>query len=250
MNLLPWEKISGGLILSTLVVIIFVATGCSPGSMHDEWIGPPDSDGPRQEEDGVIVFPEVIEEDSPIAAALYQRVSRRDFSTVPLHLRQVGNLLWAAGGLGIDGITGPTRTLPSAGATYPLDIYLVAGRVEGLEPGIYLYDYLSHSLVSVADGDRREDLAGAALDQNFIADAPVTVALAARFERTTDRYGERGKRYVHMDAGYASQNIYLMAAEMGLITVAIGAFNDGEVAEILSTASEPLLIMPVGLPLE
>lgn len=199
-------------------------------------------------EEGAIVLPEVAIEEDSVAEVLYKRVSYRRFSDRALDLSQVGNLLWAAGGLGVDGMTGATRTTPSAGATYPLDIYLVAGRVEGLEPGIYRYDHLNHALLPVVMEERRELLAAAALGQSFIADAPAIVALVAHYVRTTARYGERGERYVHMDAGYASQNIYLQATHLGLGTVAVGAFDDSKVAEILSTTGEPLLIMPVGLP--
>ena len=185
-------------------------------------------------------------EEGPVAEALYKRVSRRSYSDQALQLSQVGSLLWSAGGINVDGLTGPTRTSPSAGARYPLDIYLVAGNVEGLEAGIYRYDYENHALEPVVLEDRRLPLAEAALGQGFIADAPVVIALVAYFERTTSRYGDRGERYVYMDAGYASQSVYLMAEELSLGTVAVGAFDDVKIKDILETEGSPLLIMPVG----
>ena len=182
-----------------------------------------------------------------VSEALYERTSRRNFTPEGLDLNQVGSLLWAAGGVGVDGASGATRTAPSAGGTYPLDIYLVTGiKTEGIIVGVYHYDHESHALVPVAAGDRREQLAASALGQDFIAEAPVNIVLVAHYERTTGRYGDRGERYVHMDAGYASQNVYLMAEELGLGTVAVGAFDDAGIAAILETTGAPLKIMPVG----
>lgn len=202
------------------------------------------AESPANENGLSLTLPMVAE--GPVAEALYNRVSRRSYSNQALQLSQVGSLLWSAGGINVDGLTGPTRTSPSAGARYPLDIYLVAGNVEGLEAGIYRYIYENHALEPVVLEDRRLLLAEAALGQGFIADAPVVIALVAYYERTTSRYGDRGERYVYMDTGYASQSIYLQAEEMGLGTVAVGAFDDAEIAEVLLTEGKPLLIMPVG----
>lgn len=181
-----------------------------------------------------------------VEEAVYASVSRRNYGDESLNLAQAGQLLWAAGGLGIDGITGASRTAPSAGATYPLEIYLVAGEVEDLPAGIYRYNYAAHSLEKLRQGDRRAELAGAALGQDVIARAPMSIVMAAIYERTTGRYGDRGVRYVHMDAGYASQNVYLQAESLNLATVAIGAFDDDAVQDILSIDEAPLMIMPVG----
>lgn len=196
----------------------------------------------------LITLPAVEYRESSVTDALYRRVSRRVFSSDALNLDQIGSLLWSAGGVGVDGVSGPTRTIPSAGATYPLDIYLLAGNIDGIAPGIYGYDYINHSLYLHLQEDRRKTLAAAALNQSFIATAPASIILVADYERTTSRYGDRGVRYVHMDVGYASQNIYLLATEIGLSTVAIGAFDDARVAEVLAVSGEPLMIMPLGLP--
>lgn len=195
-----------------------------------------------------LALPAPVREDGSVAEALYRRVSQRSYSGDALTLEQAAALLWAAGGLNVDGETGPTRTSPSAGGAYPLDFYLVAGNVKDLSPGIYRYDYLNHDLVPVAEGDRRGELAEAALNQSFIAEAPAALVFVAHFERSTGRYGERGERYVLMDTGYASQSVYLQAVELGLGTVAIGAFDDAGVAALLETDGDPLKIMPVGRP--
>jgi SagB-type dehydrogenase family enzyme len=91
-------------------------------------------------------------------------------------------------------------------------------------------------------------LAGASLNQNFIADAPLVIVIAAEYQRTTKRYGERGIRYVHIEVGHVGQNIYLQAESLGLGTLAVGAFYDEEVARVLNLpeAHEPLYVMPVG----
>ncbi len=195
----------------------------------------------------MIELPEPAAGQKTLTETLSQRVSRRDFSAVGLTLDEVGSLLWAAGGSPPDVVSGATRTAPSAGGAYPLEIYLVAGAgTEGLEAGVYRYAYQDHALTAVAGGDRREPLAASALDQAFIAEAPVNIVMVAYYGRTTQRYGDRGVRYVHMDAGYASQNIYLMAEELNLGTVAIGAFDDSATADVLETDGAPLKIMPVG----
>ena len=192
------------------------------------------------------ILPAVKLGESTLAEVIYQRKSHRSYGERALNLSEIGNLLWAAGGLSIDGVTGPTRTYPSAGGAYPLDIYLVAGEVVDLTAGVYRYDYAGHLLIPVITGDVRERLSEAALGQDFIANAAASIVLVAHYERTKSRYGERGERYVHMDTGYASQNIYLAATGMGLGTVAVGAFDDSALADLIQTDGDPLMIMPVG----
>ncbi|GAI37268.1 unnamed protein product, partial [marine sediment metagenome] len=156
----------------------------------------------------------------------------------------------AAGG--ITNTRGRYRAVPSAGATYPLEIFAVCGRnsIEGIGAGIYHYNIDSHSLTLHYEGDVRLALARAALDQEFIYEAPVDIIICALYERTTRRYGARGERYVYMEMGHAGQNIYLQATALGLATVAIGAFNDEQVREVLRLDKQykPLYIMPVGRP--
>ena len=181
-----------------------------------------------------------------VEEALYNRVSRRSFGAGSLNLAQVGQLLWAAGGLGAGSAAGASRSAPSAGATYPLELYLVAGRVENLGAGLYHYDYRAHSLAGLQKGDLRIRLAGAALGQQMIEQTPASVVIVAHYKHTTGRYGERGYRYVYMDTGYMSQNIYLQAEVLSMATVAVGAFDDAGVSEVLGVEGAPLMIMPVG----
>jgi SagB-type dehydrogenase family enzyme len=182
-----------------------------------------------------------------VEAALKKRRSIRNFKDVPLALQSVSQLLWAA-----QGITDKRefRTVPSAGALYPLELYLIAGKTEGLEPGIYQYRPGDHSLHLVTAGDFRQTLCRAALRQDAISQAPVVFLIGAVPARTTGKYGERGIRYVHMEAGHAAQNILLQAVSLDLGGVAIGAFSDHDVGRLLKIDRDtiPLYIVPVGKP--
>jgi SagB-type dehydrogenase family enzyme len=194
----------------------------------------------------IILPPPALTGDVSLEKALYTRVSRRNFTNEPLSLAKVGQVLWAAQGVGIDGVTGASRTAPSAGATHPMDIYLVAGNVAGLQPGLYRYEHTAHRLLPVAEGDIRGSMANVALGQRFVAQAPASVILAAEYRRTTQRYGERGIRYVHMEVGHITQNIYLQAEALKLGAVAVGAFRDEELKSLLKIDTDPLMIIPIG----
>jgi SagB-type dehydrogenase family enzyme len=186
----------------------------------------------------------------PFVETVSNRRSVRDFSPAPLQLFQLSQILWAA--QGITSSNSEARAVPSAGATYPLEIYTVVGEngVETLENGIYRYDIINHALALHLAGDWRADLANAALNQDFIAVAPVTLVICADSSRTMARYNTRGERYVFMEVGHAGQNIYLQATALNLGTVAVGAFRDEEVRRViqLSGKIKPLYIMPVGIP--
>jgi SagB-type dehydrogenase family enzyme len=183
-----------------------------------------------------------------VEEAIKGRRSERDFKDQPLNMEQVSQLLWAAQGITED--DGFKRAAPSAGATYPLDVYLVVGEkgVDGLQAGIYHYQVREHALRLLAGGDVRTVLATACVSQMFIADAPIVIVITAEYARTTGRYGERGMRYVHTEVGHVGQNIHLQAEALGLGTVVIGAFIDEEVSGLLHLPKEhePLYVMPVG----
>ena len=180
-----------------------------------------------------------------VEAAMQARKSIRSYAYDPLRLRDVSQLLWAA-----QGITRKNgmRTAPSAGALYPLEVYLVVGHVQDLTPGVYRYRPHEHELERLSSDDRRRELTRAALHQSCIEKGAVDIVLAAVYERTAGKYGSRAERYVHMEAGHAAQNIYLQATSLGLATVMVGAFNDQAVQQTLLMNSNeyPLCIMPVG----
>ncbi|WP_083793048.1 SagB/ThcOx family dehydrogenase [Hydrogenivirga sp. 128-5-R1-1] len=177
--------------------------------------------------------------------ALLRRRSVRSYLPEPITLEELSQLLWAA-----QGVTDPYgfRTAPSAGALYPLELYLHAVKVEGIETGIYRYDPHRHSLLDIKLGNFVPEVYAAALNQEAVLSAPLLVFFFALFERTTVKYGRRGIRYVFNEVGHAGQNLYLQATALGLGTVVIGAFYDEELKEVVGARrdEEPLYIMPVG----
>lgn len=188
-----------------------------------------------------------IEPEKPgsLSDLLYKRRSVRRFGSGQMELEEAARLVFAA-----QGITRRDRfrTVPSAGALYPLEIYLVAGEVRGLSPGVYHYRPKEHDLLRVRQGDRREEIARAAVGQMWIGQAQAVLVVSAVYERTTRKYGERGRRYVHVEAGCAAQSVSLQAANLGLGTTVVGAFHDGRIANILGAQKQirPLLLLPVG----
>jgi len=180
-----------------------------------------------------------------IEKALRERRSVRDYRKAPLSLEELAQLLWAA-----QGITHGSglRTAPSAGALYPLETYLVAGEVTDLPPGVYRYLPQRHELALLRSGDVRNQLRVASLHQDAVSDAPAAIVFGVVLARSTGKYGKRGIRYGHMEAGIAAQNVSLQAVSLNLGTVVIGAFQDDEVRGVLSmpAAEDPMIIMPVG----
>jgi SagB-type dehydrogenase family enzyme len=176
---------------------------------------------------------------------LARRRSIREYSQTPLKQEEVSQLLWAA-----QGITSASggRTVPSAGALYPLEVYLIAGNVENLSPGIYKYQPQGHKLIWLRGQDVRGELCAAALGQAPVKNGAIDMVIAAVYERTTQRYGERGIRFTHIEAGHAAQNIVLQATALSLGAVPIGAFDDNRVEDILTLPENesPLYIIPVG----
>ncbi len=180
-----------------------------------------------------------------IEEAVAARRSRRGYKSDPLKLADIGQLLWAA-----QGITGPEqqRTAPSAGALYPLEIYVAATRVDGLPPGLYSYDPESHALALLSPGDKRRDLTEASGWQDCIRFSSCVLLIAGVFSRTTAKYGERGIRYVHMEAGHVAENIFLQATALGLGMVVAASFDDARVASVahLADGEDPLCLLPLG----
>lgn len=181
-----------------------------------------------------------------VEQALNERRSVRSFRSEPLTLEALSQLLWAA-----QGITDARgyRTAPSAGALYPLEVYVVAGKVTGLSPGVYAYEPRGHRLRLVRAGDRRRELSSAALGQSCVESGAVALVFSAVYERVTGKYGARGERYAHIEAGHAAQNVCLQAVSLDLGTVVVGAFRDGAVKKVIGMKDKeaPLYIMPVGV---
>jgi len=177
--------------------------------------------------------------------ALTLRRSIRSYNQEPLTLTQLSQLLWSA-----QGVTNESgfRTAPSAGATFPLELYIVANNVDSLTIGLYHYLPLNHELELIRREDLKSRLTDACLGQAMVTEAGAVIVFGAVFERTEQRYGERAERYVYNEVGHAAQNLHLQAAVLGLGTVVIGAFVDSAVDSILNLNNDvkTIYLMPVG----
>ncbi len=178
--------------------------------------------------------------------AIRERRSIREYKAGDaLTLGELSQLLWAAQGVtSDDGL----RTAPSAGATYPIEVYVLAGNVRSLHQGMYHYRPSTHDLVRITGVDKRTELSLAAVGQEQVRTASAVIVLSAVFERTTRKYFERGRRYVYFEAGHVSQNVLLEAVALGLGSVPVCAFSDSEVKEAmnLKDGEGPLYIIPIG----
>ncbi len=188
--------------------------------------------------------------DLSLEEAISQRRSQRQFKNQSLELDQISQLVWA-----VQGITNQTsgfRSAPSAGALYPLEIYLVVGEngVNNLNSGVYHYRPKSHSLDLIVNQNVKSKLSQICLGQDSINQAPISIIITGVFKRTQDKYGNRGERYVYMEAGHAAQNAYLQSESLKLGMVVIGAFNDQNLIDTfqLPDNHQPIYVIPIGHP--
>ncbi len=185
--------------------------------------------------------------DVSLERCIAQRRSVRSFRDRPMTASELGQLLWAAQGVtSADG----RRSVASAGALYPLEFHAACRNVESLAAGIYRYVPAAEDLLLTAAGRQHEGLVAATGGQEWIASAPAVVCVAAAFERTTAKYGNRGRGYVYLEAGLAIESLMLQAVALGLATTAVGAFGDGDVKRLfrLGAGETPLCLLPVGAP--
>lgn len=175
-----------------------------------------------------------------VEKALSTRRSVRSFTSETLKDPEIAQLLWSAQGV-TDQARG-YRTAPSAGALYPLEIYAV------VREGVYKYDPGRHEAYLVKEGDVRQALSQAALGQLFVGHAPLSIVITAVYDRTARKYGQRAEQYVHIEVGCAAENVMLQAVALGLASVPVGAFRDGQVASVIGCPREekPLLVIPIG----
>ncbi|HCJ66115.1 MAG TPA: nitroreductase [Elusimicrobia bacterium] len=175
-----------------------------------------------------------------VEEAIFTRRSVRSFEDKPLTLEQISQLLWSA--QGITYARGGYRAAPSAGATYPLDVYLVSA------DGFFHYLPEEHNLEKISSENRLIALSEAALDQEWVRNVVVNLVITAIFERTTTRYGRRGIGYVYIEVGHTAENVHLQAISLGLVSLPVGAFDDDEVAKVLALPSrvKPIYIIPIG----
>lgn len=175
-----------------------------------------------------------------IEEAIFRRRSQRDFKDKEIPIQHLSQILWAA-----QGITDQTygfRAAPSAGALYPLSLYIVK------KDGVFRYLPDGHKLLQLQDKDIRPSLARASLGQNYIMDAPVNIIITGNFKISQAKYGPRAFRYVCMEIGHVAENIHLQAVALGLGSVPIGAFWDDVIRTNLELpeTQDPLYIIPIG----
>lgn len=182
-----------------------------------------------------------------VERALSLRRTVRHFLKAPVALTDLSQILWAA-----QGITHSEgyRTAPSAGALYPIELYVVAGLVNGLKAGTYRYLPVKHQLTSLGGEDLRARLARVALNQSWLADSAFVLVFAAVEDRTTHKYGQRGVRYIHIEVGHAAQNVLLQAVALSLGAAEVGAFDDEDVHALLGLPRDQqvLYLIPIGKP--
>ena len=190
----------------------------------------------------------------PLGAALAARRSQRDYAETILPQLLLGRLLYACaavnGALSFEGIVTGARSYPSGGALYPLELYPVLQRVEGIDDGIYHYDPWTHELEEVRTGNFHEQFAAMTIGQGMLAKANAILFFTAIFERSMWKYGQRGYRYTWLEAGHLGQNLYLAAGALGLAPVALGGFYDAEANALLGAGEgeETIYAICIGQP--
>jgi SagB-type dehydrogenase family enzyme len=182
-----------------------------------------------------------------VEKALDTRRSVRSYADAPLSIAEVGQLLWAA-----QGITDPKtghRTAPSAMAVYPMTVYLVAGKVTGLAPGVYRYEPKDHSIVKIMDGDKRSEMVANGGQPTF-GKAPVDLVIAGDYGKMAAKMhgSQASSRFVDIEAGHVAENVCLQATALDLGTVTAAGFNQDKLKETLAlpSAETPIYVMPVG----
>lgn len=198
-----------------------------------------------------VPLPEPAPPPTDLWAAMANRRSVRAFGAEPLSLTDLANLLWASAGVSAVQAGYALRTAPSAGALYPIETYVVAHHVDGLEPGAYHYAVLERALERLRTGDLRLPVARAALDQGIARDAAAVFLWSAVWRRSTWKYGQRAYRYAPLDAGHIAENLALAAVALGLGSCQIAAFYDDEANGLLGLDGEDesvLYLSVVGRP--
>ncbi len=203
-----------------------------------DWANKPDTYKKYQAAKTIRLTKEFLSQSLPIIDILKKRKSIRTYSSLPVSLQELSFLLWAATGIQRTEQGYEFRTAPSAGALYPIETYIAANNVEGLERGIYHYNIQDHALEQLKPGFFGQELAETALGQLMVAEAPVVFVWTAVFERSKWKYRQRAYRYMYLDAGFIGENLALAATGIGLGSCQIGAFFDDEVNNILELDEE------------
>lgn len=193
----------------------------------------------------VIPLPDPGEGKGDLRLLIDSRTSIRNYGDVPISLQDLSYLLWCTQGVKeVVGTQATLRTVPSAGARHAIESYLLVNRVQGLPAGLYHYQALEHQLQELTLFEGIADqLQEACLKQRHITSSAVTFIWAATIYRMTWRYGERGYRYLFLDAGHVCQNLYLAAESIGYGVCAIAAFDDDRMNELLHLDGEDEFVL-------
>ncbi len=179
-----------------------------------------------------------------VEKALKERRSLRTPAETPLTVQDVGQLCWAAQGVTDDH---GHRTAPSALATYPLELYVIAGNVTGLGPGFYHYEPAKHALRLVTAGDKRAELESKAIGQGWADKAPAIFVVTGSVDKMA-KMKERAAQFMYTEVGLAAQGFFLEATALGLGSTFVGGFKPAEARTVLGLArgEEVLAVLPVG----
>ena len=191
----------------------------------------------------IISLPEPrLSSDVSIEEAMYNRRSIRDFTDEHLSLEELSQLIFASQGI----TDGSHRTVPSAGALYPIEIYVLVDNVQNISPGFYHYVPDTHSLQYVSSSSIKAEMPAIAYHQSWMEDSAADIVIAADYSRTEKKYGRMAEKYVHMEVGHAAQNVYLQAYALGLGTTIVAGFENAKMKKLMGIEYMPLAIMPVG----
>jgi SagB-type dehydrogenase family enzyme len=183
-----------------------------------------------------------------VRTTILQRVTRRKYAEEPISLAELSFLLWTTQGVkSVNSRPVTLRTVPSAGARHAFETFLLVNRVEGLEPGLYRFAAIEHALIRLdAPEDIHDLVVSACANQNHVHTSAVTFIWVAILERMKLRYGERGYRYLHLDAGHICQNLYLAAEVTHCGVCAVAAFDDDAMNAALGLDGEDQFAVYLG----
>jgi SagB-type dehydrogenase family enzyme len=182
----------------------------------------------------VVPLPEPgLEESVPTAKAIAARRSTRDYAPVAMSSDELSRLLFLTSGISADRYGNARRTAPSSGALYPIEVYAVVHRVDGIDPGVYHYAFREHALELIRTGDYRAQVVEQAIAQEFLGECGVVLFLTMILQRMRPKYQDRSYRYGLLEAGHLGENAYLAATSMGLGACGVGAFMDDAINDML-----------------
>ena len=180
------------------------------------------------------------ENDTNLLDLINGRTSVRSYSDESILQEDLSYFLWCTQGIkSILKQKATFRTVPSAGARHAFETYLLINKAEGIKPGVYRYIATKHAIIPINLKEGTDDiLLAACLGQGMVKSCAVTFFWSAEIYRMKYRYGERGYRYIHLDAGHICQNLHLAAENRGCGVCAIAAYDDDEVNSALGLDGE------------